>query len=184
MEERSVAVEVGVDEDEQATAELEKKLQALRQAVAERGGIPLGAAESSRYGARFCVSAADPAAAVDAGVRVFKEAAASAGLPDGPIVDAEANTLDELAEERAQADVPALIDVMGLADLLGVSYDLATILIRFRDFPPPVAELSGGPVWTCESIDRFLRRAEFAPPRASDGDLPERARKALSPDEE
>lgn len=184
MEERSVAVEVGLDQEEQPTPELEQKLDRLREAVADRGGVPLQSADSTRYGARFCVAAPDPATAVDHGVEVFKSAAAAAGVPASPIVEAEAKTLDELAEERDDPEVPPLIDLAGLAQLLGVSPDLGAILIRFRDFPPPAAELSSGPIWTLHSIDRFLRRTAVAPPPVTDDDLPERAREALSPDDQ
>lgn len=182
MEERSVAVEVDLEDDTQETPD-QGRLDDLREAVADRGGVPLAAPDSPRYGARFCVTTDDPAAAVEEGVGTFKEAAASAGVPDNPIVEAEAKTLSELAQEHEGPEVPDLIDLAGLAELLGVSPDLGAIVIRFRDFPAPAAELSGGPVWTRESIDRFLRRTQVAPPPAGD-DVPERAREALSPEED
>lgn len=184
MEERSVAVEVDLGQEGQPTPELEQKLDHLGEAVTDRGGVPLRAPDSTRYGARFLVTAPDPAAAVDEGVEAFKAAAATVGVPDTPIVEAEAKTLDELAEERDEPEVPPLIDLPGLAQLLGVSPDLGAILIRFRDFPPPAAELSLGPIWTRHSIDRFLRCTEVAPPPVAGDDLPERTREALSPDGE
>lgn len=183
-QERSVAVEVGLDEEEHPAGELEPKLDRLREAVTDRGGVPLRSPDSTRYGARFLVSADDPAAAVEDGVEAFKAAAATAGVPDAPIVEAEAKTLDELADERDDPEVPPLIDLAGVAQLLGVSQDLGAILTRFRDFPPPAAELSSGPIWTRHSIDRFLRRTEVTPAPSTGEDLPERARDALSRDDE
>ncbi len=162
VEERSVVIEVVLEEGQEEIPELESKLALLRAAVADRGGVPLRCDDTSRYGARFCVTAPDAGAAVDEGVRALQEASASVGLPDAPVVDVEASTLAELADASG-IEVPELIGVSELAELLGVSHQLVTVLVRAKGFPPPVAELNAGPVWTLMSINLFLRKAQADP---------------------
>lgn len=161
MEERSVAVEATAPEAEIATPapELDEKLDSLREQVAERGGVPLQSSDRRRYGARFCVVAPDPASAVEEGMNTFREAAAEAGLADSPVVGVEAPTLDDLADRHA-TEVPELVDIMQVAEMLGADHRLVTILVRTRGFPAPAAELHAGPVWTRRSIIEFLRHQE------------------------
>lgn len=162
VEERSVAVEVAADgaDDASTGPEHDRKLDDLRHEVAERGGVPLRSSDDRRYGARFCVTAPDPAAAVAEGVKRFRRAAAGAGLADSPVLNVEAPTLAELDERHTGAEVPDLVDIAQVAELLGAESRLATILVRSKGFPAPAAELSGGPVWTRPSVVDFLRRAE------------------------
>jgi len=161
VEERSVAVEATAPESEIATpaAERDEKLDALRHEVAERGGVPLQSSDRRRYGARFCIASSDPASAVDEGMHEFREAAAEAGLGDSPVVAVEAPTLEELADRNA-TDVPDLVDITQVAEMLGADHRLVTILVRTRGFPAPAAELHAGPVWTRRSVIEFLRRRD------------------------
>jgi len=160
-EERSVAVEVAaVDAEVAAPPELDRKLEHLRDEVAEQGGVPLGSPDGRRYGARFCIVAPDPAAAVDKGVEQFRRAANRAGLADSPVVNVEAPTLSELAVRNTAPNVPDLVDVTQLGEMMGADRDLVTVLVRSRGFPAPAAELHAGPVWTRASIVDFLRRSE------------------------
>jgi hypothetical protein len=161
MEERSVAVEVAASDTDVGgpAGDLDEKLGTLRDEVADRGGVPLQSSDRRRYGARFCVVAPDPAAAVHEGVEAFRQAATTAGLPGSPIVDVEAPTLEEL-EDRNPADVPELVDIVQVAELLGVDHRLVTIIVRTKGFPAPAAELHAGPVWTRRSVVDFLRRQE------------------------
>ncbi len=161
MEERSVAVEVAAPETDVAGAapELDDKLDVLTHEVAERGGVPLRSSDGRRYGARFCVTAPDASAAVDEGVEVFREAASTAGLAGSPVVEVEAPTLDELGD-RSASDVPDLVDITQVAEMLGADHRLMTILVRSRGFPAPAAELHAGPVWTRRSVVDFLRRRD------------------------
>ena len=156
-------MEVAADEAEVAGpgagAEHDRKLDDLGHEVAERGGVPLRSSDDRRYGGRFCVTAPDPEAAVEEGVERFRRAAAGAGLAGSPVVNVEAPTLAEL-DERNAAEVPDLVDITQVAELLGAESRLATILVRSKGFPAPAAELSGGPVWTRPSVMDFLRRAE------------------------
>lgn len=163
MEERSVAIEVALDGDDNDIPELEAKLEELRAAIAERGGVPLNWRDNRRYGARFCISAPEADTAVDEGVQTLREASASVGLPEAPVVDVEASTLAEVTRAHSDVEVPELIGVTELAELLGVGHHLVTLLVRAKGFPPPAAELNAGPVWTVAAVDRFLRRVRSDP---------------------
>jgi hypothetical protein len=70
----------------------------LADAVAVYDGIASGIG-TSRYGAKLVVHAASRAEAIEQATRRFTGAAARAGLPDGPIVRAEAISEDEGADE-------------------------------------------------------------------------------------
>ncbi|MDQ2825820.1 MAG: hypothetical protein M3Y04_02450 [Actinomycetota bacterium] len=104
--------------------------------------------------------APDPAAAVDKGVEQFRLAAKRAGLADSRVVNVEAPTLSELAVRNTAPNVPDLVDVTHVGEMMGADRDLVTILVRSRGFPAPAAELHAGPVWTRASIVDFLRRSE------------------------
>ena len=138
---------------------MKNKIEALPEEVAVQGGVALRADGAGHYGARFHVSADDPAAAVEEGVAALRRAAAAAGVPDGTVVDVEAPTLAEM-DGGETAEVPELVDVGGLTEMLGVNRHLATIAARSTGFPNPVAELNGGPIWARAAVDRFLRRVE------------------------
>lgn len=74
----------------------------LADAIAGLGGIASGIG-STRYGAQLLVEADTRDGAVDRATAAFQAAARSAGLPDGPIVRAEA-----ISEAEAEAqDGPA-----------------------------------------------------------------------------
>jgi hypothetical protein len=154
MDERSVAVQV-VPEREEDVAAVEEGYSSLREEIAVRGGVTLGGAKEGRYGARFTVAADDPSAAVEEGVEVLEEAAEAAGLPRGRVVDVEAPTLEELGHAEG-SELPEMVDLSGLAGMLGVNRHLAPIVARSKGFPPPVAELNGGPVWALARVQRFL----------------------------
>ncbi len=163
MEGRSVAIEIALEESDEPIADLESKLAVLREAIVDRGGVPLVSKDGRRYGARFFVRAPGAESAIEEGVETLRDAAATVGLPDSPVVDAEALTMAELARDEPEVDVPALIGITELAGLLGVSNQLVTVLVRAKGFPPPVAELNAGPVWVLDSINRFLRKAKAEP---------------------
>ena len=158
-----MAIEVALDEGGDDIPELESKLDGLRAAIVDLGGVPLASKERGRFGARFWVRAPGAESAVEQGVEALQEAAATVGLPAGPVVEVEASTLEELSDDGAGSEVPPLIGITELADVLGVSHQLVTVLVRARGFPAPAAELNAGPVWTLSSVDRFIRRAQVDP---------------------
>ena len=67
---------------------------ALADAVAASGGIATGIG-TSRYGAQLLVDAGSREAAIEQATAEFRRAAATAGLPEGPVVRAEAISEDE-----------------------------------------------------------------------------------------
>lgn len=156
-----MAVEASAPEPDVArpTPGLDRQLDTFRDEVAERGGVPLRSSDGRRYGARFCITAPDPTAAADEGVEAFRQAAAAAGLDDSAELEVEAPTLEELGD-RSSSEVPDLLDITHVAEMLAVDHRLVTILVRSKGFPAPAAELHAGPVWTRRSIVDFLRRRD------------------------
>ena len=67
---------------------------ALADAVAASGGIASGIG-TSRYGAQLMVDADSREAAIEQAPAVFRLAAAAAGLPEAPVIRAEAISEDE-----------------------------------------------------------------------------------------
>lgn len=67
--------------------------------------------------------------------------------------------------ERAYPPAQDLIGQVESAAVLGVSRQRLNVLRHHRDFPPPVAHPSCGPVYTRVSIDEFYLR--WAPTRPS-----------------
>ncbi|TVZ06849.1 hypothetical protein EAS64_05740 [Trebonia kvetii] len=70
----------------------------LADAVAASDGIATGIG-SDRYGAQLLVEAASRDEAIEAGTAIFKAAARTAGLPEAPVVRAEAISEEEELEE-------------------------------------------------------------------------------------
>ena len=66
----------------------------LADAVAPSNGIATGIG-TNRYGAQLIVQAASRDEAIEQATRQFRQAAAQAGLPAGPVVRAEAVSEDE-----------------------------------------------------------------------------------------
>jgi hypothetical protein len=66
----------------------------LADAVAPSNGIATGIG-TNRYGAQLIVQAASQDEAIEQATRQFRQAAAQAGLPEGPVVRAEAVSEDE-----------------------------------------------------------------------------------------
>jgi hypothetical protein len=79
-----------------------------------------------------------------AGKKLVVNAARTVGLPDWPVVRAEA--------------VPDLLGAQEAATVLGVSRQRLHELRRSGQFPVPLAELGNGPVWSGPAIRHFLAR--------------------------
>lgn len=71
----------------------------LADAVAGSDGIATGIG-SDRYGARLLVEAGSRDEAIEAATGIFKAAARTAGLPEAPVVRAEAISEEEDEEEE------------------------------------------------------------------------------------
>jgi hypothetical protein len=70
----------------------------LADALAASDGIATGIG-TDRYGARLLVEAGSRDEAIEAATGIFKAAARTAGLPEAPVVRAEATSEDEDEEE-------------------------------------------------------------------------------------
>jgi hypothetical protein len=119
------------------------------------GHSPAAGGGGRRYDAQFNVEAVDAAAAWTKALRVWKRAVATAGLPAWPVVHVEVLTIAE--QDRIQAlPHPELVGVSEIAGLLGTTRNRAWQVTRKPDFPQPLAELAGGPVWALSMVSRFL----------------------------
>jgi hypothetical protein len=136
-------------------------LQDLLDNLLQYGGVVTGTPEEpidgrARYGAGFSVQAADVVEAVARARAVFEHAAAVAGLPSWPLARVETQTEEELEIELARPSFPPLFGVAELAERLAVSRQRAWTIAGRPDFPAPVARLKATPVWTADSVRRFL----------------------------
>lgn len=150
-------------------------LEDLLDNLLEHHGVVTGTPEEpmggrARYGAGFSVQASDAVDAVTRAREVFERAAAAAGLPSWPLARVEAQTEQELELELARPTFPDLVGVAELAERLGVSRQRAWTVTGRPDFPDPVARLKATPVWTADSVRRFLEswpRKAGRPPASS-----------------
>jgi len=135
--------------------------------LADRGAAVAGGPGSDTYSAQLRVDAPTPVHAVARGVEVLRRAAEVAGLPDWPVVHAQATVADELDRQLATPDLPELVGISEIAAILGVSRKRAHALARRNDFPEPIARLASGSVWTRPSIDPFVESWKRKPGRPS-----------------
>jgi hypothetical protein len=116
------------------------------------------ARDGSSIALRFSV-AGDTAGTLDAarrGVELVQSALRPAEL-GLEIAEVEATTMDELEHEIETRNVPEMVGVAELADLLHVSKQRASSLAKAKSFPRPFAILASGPVWAKTTVLRFLR---------------------------
>lgn len=115
---------------------------------------------ANRLDVRFSVVAPSASDAFAKALRLFKKA-----VPGAETLRAEIETAEELDRALAASDVPDLIGVAELADLLTVSRQRASELARSREFPKPWVLLKAGPVWRRSSVARFVGRWARQPGR-------------------
>lgn len=114
--------------------------------------------------ARFSIGADSPLRAAESGFRLFQSALGKAniGARHYQVADVEVQSLEDLDRSLMESNVPDLIGVAELADILHVSKQRASELARIPDFPKPIAHLASGPVWKKSAIARHI---EFWPRR-------------------
>ena len=107
----------------------------------------------------FEVEAEGPATAATRAVARASRACTTANVGDiaSRIIRIEIMTPEELAREVDEPNFPRLVGVAEIAELLGVSKQRVSELRREEWFPPPLRELAAGPVWTHDSIKRFVK---------------------------
>lgn len=117
---------------------------------------------------RCTVTAPSAEAAVTRAKRVLRGALHEVGFRRaGNIVRIEVETMGDLDRRLHESNVPALVGVAEVAQILKVSKQRASELARSADFPHPVAKLASGPVWLRSSISRHLVRWPRRPGRPS-----------------
>lgn len=118
-----------------------------------------------RLDIRFNVRARSEREAFEKAIARFLKA-----VPGYPVVRVELQTVGDLDRELASSNVPDLIGVAELAQLLNVSRQRASELARSRGFPKPLVTLKAGPVWRRSSVARYTAGWERQPgrPRATE----------------
>ena len=106
---------------------------------------------ANRLEARFSVDAPSASQAFAQALKLFKNA-----VPGAEAVRAQIEIAEELDRALAASNVPDLIGVAELADLLTVSRQRASELARIRGFPKPWVVLKAGPVWKRSSVARVV----------------------------
>lgn len=116
--------------------------------VAELGAVA-GEVGEQRLTTTLIVSGATPGDALDkAIVRLLEHV-------NGEVTAAEVLRADESERRRALWTFPVLLGLSEVAARLGISRQRAHKLAMHTEFPPPVARLASGPIWSADDVDRF-----------------------------
>ncbi|MGH9048186.1 MAG: hypothetical protein ACRDY4_00475 [Acidimicrobiia bacterium] len=148
--------------------------------LADRGAAVADTPGSDTYSAELSVDTPTPVHAVARLVEVVRRAAALAGMPEWPVVHAQATSGDELDRQIAHPGLPELVGVSEIAAILGVSRQRTHALAHRDDFPEPVARLASGSVWTRPSITLFAESWKRKPGRPSKEEADNLAARVLS----
>lgn len=116
-------------------------------AVAEIGGVAVGAPGSRRLETTLTVTADDVHEAAARAIDAITERVA------GDVLAVEVMTTAE--HDRRLADRPTLVGVAEIAEQLGVSKQRVSALSQRDDFPRPLAHLAAGPVWRAGDLSTF-----------------------------
>lgn len=111
------------------------------------------------------------------GSPLVQKLACKAGMPDWPLVRAEAVLQDVLDAANARPTLPELVSLPEAAELLGVSPQrVRELSVNNAGFPAPMYELRTGKLWLKDAISVFAQRWERKPgrPRKSQVALPTR----------
>ena len=153
------AENLAVDED--AADELMKLLE-------ECDGVV--SAGTGSWDATVSVQAASAWEAVMSGAPQVERLACKAGMPDWPLVRAEAVRQDVLDAANARPTLPELVSLPEAAELLGVSPQrVRELSANNAGFPAPMYELRTGKLWLKDAIERLRAAlgARARPPRKS-----------------
>ncbi len=131
------------------------------------GHAPAVSCGPNEMSARFSVEADTVGQASDAGLRLFRAALKKIGLsvPPARIVGYELQASDDLDRSLGEINVPELVGVAELAQILNVSKQRASELARSPGFPKPFALLASGPVWKKGAVARHMGAWERRPGR-------------------
>lgn len=117
--------------------------------------------------ARFCVDADLPMRAAASGLQLLRSALKKAGIkaPPASIAEFEVQAFDDLDRSLGEANVPDLVGVAETAEILKVSRQRVSQLMRVRNFPRPFVILASGPVWKKSTITRHVGHWDRRPGR-------------------
>ncbi len=130
------------------------------------GGVTYDSEENlTRYGSTFTLASSSAVEAIYEAEKVWHRAHEELGLPTWPICIAEAKPFIELVADNNTLNLPPMVGITEIAELIGATRQRAHSLARSRRFPPPVAELGSGPVWLRSSVELFLEGWDRKPGR-------------------
>jgi hypothetical protein len=160
----SVHVEARPAVDAENLAVDEDAADELMQLLEEHDGVVSAGAGS--WDATVSVQAASAWEAVMSGAPHIEKLAYKAGMPDWPLVRAEAVRQDVLDAENARPTLPELVSLPEAAELLGVSPQrVRELSANNASFPVPMYELRTGKLWLKDAIYAFAQRWERKPGR-------------------
>ena len=128
---------------------------------------PAASYGSHRWSVELSMTAPDGGTALNSAFAAVYRAAQKAALPRWPLVRAAVASSAHVDAELSEPNIPSLVGVSEIADLLGVSRQRASELARTPSFPVPVASLASGPVWLEPSVLRFVDSWRRKPGRPS-----------------
>lgn len=147
--------------------EVEDAIEDLLHVLAE--AAPAVSVGSSGLELRFNFFAARPEEAIRIAGDRTNEVLAKVGLDSLEITRIELTTAERLDRSLEEPNMPPLLGVAELADLIGVSRQRASELARTAVFPSPMATLAAGPVWAEPTILRFVETWQRRPGRRATG---------------
>ncbi len=110
-------------------------------------------------------SSANPLRAGELGGQMVARAVAAAGAGIATWLGIETLMDGEADRRLAAPPIPSLVGAAEAGQLLGVSRQREHQLRHREDFPAPVVELGGGPLWTQMSIEAFDESRNRTPGR-------------------
>lgn len=140
-------------------------------------GAPTMSVGETGYGVQLAVDASDPIEAAKRAQSLLVRAAEHVGLSASPITLLAVQNAALQEEELSTSQLPNLLGVAEVAQLLGVSRQRVSQLARSRAFPPPLMALASGPVWTEPSIRRHLDQWDRSPGRKARSNRTRRRRR-------
>jgi hypothetical protein len=123
-------------------------------------------AGTAAWAATVSVRATNAADAVMSGAPRVEKLACKAGMPDWPLVRAEAVRQDVLDVANARPTLPELVSLPEAAELLGASPQrVRELSVNHAGFLAPMYELRTGKLWLKDAINVFAQRWERKPGR-------------------
>lgn len=115
--------------------------------------------------ARLFIIAPTPLRAFGAGLQIFMAVLRKTGVRPTHISDVEVQAWSDLERRLDMPNVPELVGVAEVAQLLHVSKQRASEVARSKVFPRPIAELASGPIWKKVAILRHATQWSRKPGR-------------------